>query len=350
MLHCGAERIAGLVMSREREKEISIRLVWPFARITATSAETIGMLARMGVPASAFANPDTRFPYRLAMRMLENSVKITGDQALGLHAGEQIEPGDFDVLEYVARSAANLREAIAVMARYFRLLNDAAEISLADDGPNAALCFRLADDEPSPPALNDFMLAAAVAFSKRNTVYEPPIEVRVMHARPSYAAEYERIFQAQVRFGAPCNALIVQRSRLSAPMLRANPRIGAAFELHAQQLLDRLREGDGITGRVRDTIASRLATGDVNMVSTARKLGMSVATLRRRLEVEGTSFADIVDDLRRKLAERHLRETTPAVSEIALLLGFSNVTAFHRAFRRWTGIAPTEFRARARGA
>jgi AraC-like DNA-binding protein len=317
--------------------------------LTSLLPGTATILHDAGIEPAAFANPDTRIPHRVAMHMLEHAVTATGDLTLGIRAGENIEAGDFDVVEYVARSEKNLRGAIECMARYYRLMHDAGEITIEDDGPDrVALCYRVTDGVPQPPAANDFMLTSAVTFSKRNTAWEPPLEVRFAHAETKYVKEYERVFECKIRFNAPCNMLIVRRSRLNAPMVRANARIAAAFELHARQLLDKIREGDGIAGRVRDSIAARLGSGDTDMASTARKLGMSVATLRRRLEAEGTSFASIVDDLRRRLAERHLREREPAVSEIALLLGFSNVTAFHRAFRRWTGIAPTEYRARAR--
>jgi len=337
-------------MARHREAELSIRLIWPFARLTTLHPRTEAILNGARIEPPVFANPDARIPHGVAMKMLAHAVAATGDPALGLHAGEQIEAGDFDVLESVARSASNLGSAIECMARYYRLVHDAGEITIVDEGPDrVAVCFRTTDDVPQPPAANDFILAAGITFSKRNATFEPPLEVRFIHDEPPYAAEYEQVFQTKnLRFRASCNALVLARSRLSMPMRRANPRIAAAFELHARQLLDKLRETDGITGRVRESVAARLGTGEADMASTAKKLGMSVATLRRRLEAEGTSFAIIVDDLRRRLAERHLREREPAISEIAMLLGFSNVTAFYRAFRRWTGIAPTEYRARAR--
>jgi AraC-like DNA-binding protein len=339
-------------MARQREAELSIRLVWPFARLTTLHPRTDTILNGARVEPATFANPDARIPHRLAMDMLQTAVNATGDPALGLHAGEHVEPGDFDVLESVARSAGTLREAIECMARYYRLIHDAGEITLEDEGNGRiAVCFRVTDGVPQPPAVNDFIVTCAITFSKRNVKFESPLEVRLIHDKPAYLSEYERIFQTRnIRFRARCNAIVLSAQRLAAPMGRANPRIAAAFEIHARQLLDKLREGDGISGRVRDAVAERLGAGDANMASTARKLGMSVATLRRRLEAEGTSFAGIVDDLRRRLAERHLREREPAVGEIAMLLGFSNVTAFHRAFRRWTGIAPTEYRAKARGA
>lgn len=228
-------------------------------------------------------------------------------------------------------------------------MDEAGEITLEESGEYASWCHRTFADVPQCPAVNDFVLAAAMTFARRNVaVWEPPVEICVPHERPSYADEYERIFAAPVRFGASYTGFVIRRTRLDVPMLGANPRVAAAFELHARQLLDRLRDTEGITGRVRANVATQLGGGEVTMQSTARQLAMSVATLRRRLEEEGTTFSEILDEFRKKLAERYVRDRVPAISEIAFLLGFSNVTAFHRAFKRWTGVAPTEYRARAR--
>jgi AraC-like DNA-binding protein len=96
---------------------------------------------------------------------------------------------------------------------------------------------------------------------------------------------------------------------------------------------------------VREEVTGLLGMGEVTMRKTARRLGMSVATLRRRLESEGTTFRDIVEDMRKRLAERYLASREPAVSEIAFLLGFADVASFDRAFKRWMGVSPTKYRA-----
>jgi len=330
-----------------KEATLSIRFVWPFTRLLAAYPNTELSLARAGVHALDFANPDTRIPHRAAVALLEEAIAVTGDPACGLRAGEQIEPGDFHVLEYAARAAPNLGEAVRVLARYFRLMHDAIEISLKEVGENVAWCHRTTDAVHLPPAVNDFAVAASVTFVRRNVCHvEPPVEVWFTHAQPSYVAEYERIFQAPIRFGAPWNAVVLKPGRLSAPMLQANPRVSHAFELHAQTLLERLQRSDGTAGRVREAVLKELGSGEVSMSRVAQTLAMSVATLRRRLEAEGTTFSDLVDDVRKKLAHQYLSESSPSVSEVAFLLGFSNVTAFHRAFRRWHGMPPTEYRAR----
>lgn len=329
-----------------KEASLSIRLVWPFARLLANHSQALEILSKSGIGVEDFPNPDTRVPHRVVMSMLEQTVARLGDPLIGLNAGELVDPADFDVLEHAARSASSLGEAIQCMVRYFRLINDAADISVVPVGELVEWRYRVHAGLPQPPAGSDFVIAASLGFSRRNVAaYEPPLEIRFMHPRPSYAAEYERRFQTKITFEAPYNTIVLRRERLLVPMKRGNPRMQAAFEHQAQQLLGRLEDRQSVAGRVREDIALQFRTGSVSMHATARRLAMSVATLRRRLEEEGTTFSQIVDELRRGLAERYLGEPRSAISEIAFLLGFSNVTAFGRAFKRWTGVSPTEYRA-----
>lgn len=332
-----------------KETCLSIRLVWPFARLLAHHPQMLEVLAKTGIGIEDFPNPDTRVPHRVVIGMLEQAVERLNDPLIGLKAGDLVDPGDFDVLEHAARCAANLGEAMESMARYCALINEAADVSLVPVGNLVEWRFRITDGLRQPPAANDFVVASSLAFSRRNaTEYEPPVEVRFMHERPAYAAEYERRFAAKVSFGAPCNVIVLRRERLLVPMKLNNPRMKAAFEHQAEQLLGRLEDRRSIAGRVREDVTAQFRMGSVSMHATARRLAMSVATLRRRLEEEGTTFSEIVDDLRRELAERYLGEPRSAISEIAFLLGFSNVTAFGRAFKRWTGVSPTEYRATTR--
>lgn len=328
------------------EHTVSIRLVWPFARL----ANATGLfLERIGRSKVDFGNPETRIPREFAMELLEEATALTHDPLLGLHAAAQFEPGDLEVLEYAARSRPTLGEAMQCVARYAKLLDDAMEFSIERAGELAFWRFQISPGASSPVPVNEFVVATAIEFSKRNSAtYETPLEVHFVHERPTYdfAAEYEKVFEAPVVFGAPSNAIVTKASRLEAPMLHANPRIAAAFEAHARQLLDGLSRTRGIAGRVRQEVMSQLQSGIVSMSETGSRLAMSVATLRRRLEEEGSTFSAIVDDVRKGLSKQYLSDASLSVTEIAFLLGFSNVTAFGRAFKRWTGVSPIAYRGR----
>jgi AraC-like DNA-binding protein len=134
-------------------------------------------------------------------------------------------------------------------------------------------------------------------------------------------------------------------------MVSASLGLHAAFERHAQCLFSRLRRDDTVAGRAREAMVAELQSGDPSMEVIARKMAMSVATLRRRLEDEGTSHRQLLDEVRCGLAKRYLLEGNLAISEVAFLLGFAHVTAFYKAFRRWMdGATPAQYRTRARRA
>jgi AraC-like DNA-binding protein len=275
-------------------------------------------------------------------------VKRLNDPLLGLKAGERWEPGDFDALEYASRSCATLREAIACSARYMYLMHGAQESVLIEEQDYARWELRISDSVEQLPQANDFALTSAVMYGRRYTGSHGGVkEVHFRHSEPTSMAEYHRIFPgAEIRMGARHNALVFTHGHLDTPMALAHAGLQAAFDLHASMMLERLKRAEGIAGRVRHLLVEQLRADDVSMTTVARQLAMSVATLRRRLSDEGTSHSELLDDVRRELAEKYLADMSLAISEVAFLLGFSHVTAFYKAFRRWSqGMTPAEFRA-----
>ena len=326
--------------------QVSIRLVWPYARLAARYPGALATISKIGLGPAEYANPDTRLALSGAIELLNASIESSGDPALGLHAGELIEPGDFDVLEYAAQSCTTLREGIGCVSRYVRLLSDVAEISIVDSGGVAAIRYRLDDPLPMPPAANDFVVSLLFRNARRDTAIDDlATEIQFAHGPTTYLDEYARVFGTKVTFDAPINAILLRPELLEAPLRRANPRVSAAFELQVRHLLEKLQENRTVRGRVRELVFAELSRGNLTMDTVARKLGMSVATLRRRLEEEGARFSEIVEALREELARQYLREKNHATSEVAFLLGFADVVSFHKAFKRWTGQTPTEFRA-----
>lgn len=331
----------------KREARVSIRLMWPFVRLAGSDADEMKILDREGIGLAEFANPDTRLRHAVVMELLVSVVRRTGDPTIGLRAAEHTESGELDVLEYASRSCANLGAAIQCTMRYMHLLNEAVETSLEESGDLAIWRFWASDGLAPHPAANDFLVAGTLVQGRRFTGTDAHlVEMHLTHERPSYAAQYARIFPGQVRFGMPRNAIVMRRSALLLPTLAADRGIHAAFELQARALSARLCRDVGVGARVREVALAQIPKGDASMEFVARKLAMSVATLRRRLEHEGTSHREILDELRRDLAERYLGDSQLAISEVAFLLGFSHVTALHKAFKRWTGgTTPAEYRA-----
>jgi AraC-like DNA-binding protein len=327
----------------ENESRISIRLLWPLARMPGFGDKLLDLCSRFDVSARDFANPEVRIPHRLLLRALEHGIASNQDPLFGLHAGERIEPIDFDVVEYAARCKPSLRDAVLTLRRFVRLLHGGCELELADGGAEAQLRIRITDDVLRPPAAHHFIVAAVAEFLRRNAAPSMRLlRIGFEHPRPAYAVPYRPA--TEILFGAPCDSIVIRTADLAAPTPWPNADVARAFERQAERLSERLAADDDLVGQIPALVARLFDTGSVSMAEAARRLDMSVATLRRRIRKHGTTFNEIANDERRKLAERYLSRGNPSIGEIAFLLGFKNPSAFSRAFRKWRGVSPSEYR------
>jgi len=320
----------------------SMRLVRPFLKLLrshpAVRAELLGPLEAM--------DPDERLPIDAVHELLRGAVALTGDPDIGLKAARASEIGEFGALEYVASSAADIRGAIDAVGRYMHLVNDALSFTLEERGETAIL--HLESSVELPPTAEAFEVGAVhMPLDARfdSLLERPPYAVHFKHARPDDVAEYERTFPgATLRFGEPFTGFSLGRDVLSMALPTHDPRLHEVLRKHADVMLTELPQVETFVERVRELILAELSGGNPGVKHIADRLHQSPRTLARRLEQHGTNFKDLLDELRRGLALRYAAHTDLQLSEIALLLGFSNSASFHRAFRRWTDSTPLDYR------
>ncbi len=327
--------------------KVSVRLLWPFLRIAGGDPRARDVLNGAELGPRTLGDAEARLLHQASLDLLRRAIETLPDPALGLRAGYELDGADLGAVERAARHAPTVGDCLELTIRHLSLFVEAARAAVTIHGDTAVLTLRTAEDATGLDAADDFVVAACVAFLRRNVPdYRPPLEVRVAHARPSYAAEYQRVLGTPVTFDAAENAVVFPKEWLERRMPCANAELLAVFEHQARRALTELGQQYGAAGLVRQAVSGQFEAGSVSMHDTARRLAMSVATLRRRLGDEGTTFADLVDELRRQRAYEHLREPHLTVSEVAFRVGFSGVVTFGRAFKRWSGLTPTEFRAR----
>lgn len=273
------------------------------------------------------------------------------DGTLPLRYARAITPDDFGVLGLAVKTAATPRGALERIARYLLLLTDTAAYELRERPGGAAFVLR---HRPAHRlgirVANEAALAGILSIVRQvAAVPVAPESVSFRHARPAAsAAEHRRFFGCPVRFGAARDAL-----DFDARLLAADTRLGDAGL--SRFLLDHLDDDLRATSRerpldarVRDVVADALSSGVPRMAEVARRLGMSERTLHRRLSERGGAYRALVERTRRDLAESLLRRHDYELAEIAFLTGFSEQSAFHRAFKRWTDQTPAAFRYAAR--
>ena len=307
--------------------------------------------AATGFDPALAADPDGRIPLDLETALWEEAARRTGNPAFGLLAAQGLKPGRFDVLDYVFRTAPTLRAALERLARYNHLLHDIATISLVDRGPITRLEHTLSHPGATQSRHAAEFTLAAILVTGTQMLEAPlrPSRVCFHHPAPDAPAQLEqrRLFGVRPAFGEPVNALELDTATLARSLPRADPILSRLVVRHAEAMLaSRPAPAEAFANRLRRLLAAALADeeGGIGLTEAATRLRMSERTLQRRLADEALTFDQLLEDLRRDLALRYLHDPKVAIAQIAYLLGYSEPSAFHRAFKRWTGKTPREMR------
>ena len=310
-------------------------------------------LKRAGLRPEDVADPDGRVPQDAWRDVWRFVVEATGDPDVGLAAAAEVDRGYFGVIDYAARSAATVREAVPLAARYFRLANTFGRLELTPLGDGLRVSRHVLGDEGMelPRQAAEFALATMVRVFRLAATPFALSAVRFRHPAPANDSRHRSFFGCLIHFGAPEDAVDLDATALSTPMRAPDPRLRALVESHATHLLANLEdEGEDLVTAVRHQLARRLSHGPLTLARCAQNLGLSERTLQRRLGEQNTSFRAILDALRSELGRRWIAGGLPP-GEVAFLLGYSEVSAFYHAFQGWTGAAPVAWaRAAADGA
>ncbi len=318
------------------------------AGLRALGHEPEPLLHGVGIEPALLADPDARVPAAHVMRLLAEGAAATGDADLGLHLALAAPLAAFDVHAYVFLSSPTLGAGYERLCRLQRLINDRAQLTLTRTGKRATLRHALAGGLAIPRHSAEFVVAGWLRIGRVATGRDwSPLAVRFAHPPPADTAALEAHFRCPIRFAAGENALDFDAALLDAPSTAADPGLLAVLERHAGMLLEQVPAAPSLAERVRAALPDALRRGDARAATIAARLHMSVRTLQRGLADEGTAFADILDGVRHQLAVRELTAGRLAISEIAFLLGFAELSSFYRAFRRWTGRTPADYRSAA---
>lgn len=255
--------------------------------------------------------------------------------AVALAIADATPVGAFGIVEYVCRSAATLGDALAQWVRYLNLLDDAVEVALIADGDRAYL--RVVRESEAPAPASHELCFALVAKQATQLAATPFRIAAVDFVHPGDPAAYRAWFDAPVAFGAEHTQLVLPASALGSALHTSDPTLLAILTRAANEV--KVPDPTTIVDRVAREIGLALKDDRANIAFVAQRLGMTERSLQRRLKEAATSFNDVRDDVRKQLARRYLDDKL-AIAEISFLLGFSEPSAFHRAFRRWTGTTP----------
>lgn len=271
---------------------------------------------------------------------------VSADPAIGLHAGEAADPESMGLVGHVFFNCDTLGDAVTQYVRLHRLINESVLLSLEQTEEQTILSWH--PDRRQHYCRQDMDRTLASAMTRTRHFIHPDFHadwIEMAHPEPDYASEYRRLLGGDIRFDATVTRVAFDNRHLSHPIPRRNPYIYSAVLRQVNSVLSRWQPQKSFSRKVRRMISRQMSTDRINADTLAQQCHMSRQTLYRRLKKEGISFHDMVESVRKDKALRYVAGNQFALGEIAFLLGFSELSAFSRAFKRWTGMAPAHYRA-----
>jgi len=310
-------------------------------------ADVLGpYLARVGIAPEVLDEPSLLVEVPQFVEVMEVAARERAEDTLGLHMGERLQPQDLGVVGYAIAHAGTVERMLRTYVRYFVVYALGVEMNLEVDDNRVSWTYQLSD-----PAILTRRQDAEMALAFIHTVIQRGVgddwqllEVHFEHAKPKEVSEHRRIFQAPVLFDKPVNALVFDKGMLDRKLKEADQRLFPALQSHLDSVLLERSEEQDLVAQVSNFIAKSLSSHVPSLAEVAEALGMPTWTLQRRLRDKELVYSQLVTDTRRRLAEAYLKNANMPLMEVAFLLGYSEVSAFSRAFRRWMGKPPLEYR------
>ncbi len=292
-------------------------------------------------------NPQARLPIMSMWELWRAAVEKTQNDAFGITVAEHVFPTHLNALLFAIQSSQSLREIIERLIRYSTVVSTIINLSLIEDSncQQARLRFiSLAQDDERPNAPFDAFLAIAVKNIRDVMAMseEGIIEIHLRRPEPKNLDKFKQFFNRPISFGCAHNDLIFETALLDKKLLAANADLARINDQLLDDYLKRMNQ-QTCSLKVKEVILDCLPDSGISQDLIAKRLNMSVRNLHRKLADEETSFKTILDNIRRDLALRYLKNNM-SISDITYSLGFVDQSSFSRAFKRWTGQSPSQYR------
>jgi AraC-like DNA-binding protein len=310
-------------------------------------AQRAKLLSAGGPGLAELDDPDARVPLGAFQALVTAGKTLTGNPALPLEFGAATDLRHFSIAGLIAHNAATMAEALVQLNRYGRLV---ADVEGVGDGPRFEIRMEngqrwMLDRRANPnafPELTESTWSRFICFTRHafpHLTYA--LAAQVTHAAPAHAEAYERLWRVPVAFAADRNAIQTTLDFDDAIIAPDNRYVFGVLAQRGDALLEELQRQTTLRGQIEALILPRLHTGAVSVEQIAALMETSRQTLYRGLKAEGVTFAEVLDELRCRMAHQYLEGRKASVNETAYLVGFSDASTFSRAFKRWTGHAPS---------
>lgn len=309
--------------------------------------ETIGKSSEAFFKQQGFAVDDDHnngySDFTLFSSIFEAAAEYANDDYIGLKVGENFLARHWGRLGYLIMSGENGMEGIQYIQRFATIVTNALEMKWITDSETLSCEFSLQDSRVSRHVVDYFVsssLALSRATSNDQTRY---LSVRFQHDGGPTPPFYDEFLQTSCYFNQPCNQITVDIDGLRQVSAFRDPRLKKILEDHANQVLESLAVSDELVEKVQRYIVEALPQGAPSLKQTCEHIGQTERSFQRALAKQGINYQEMVDDLRMRMALEYIRNDYNFL-DIAMMLGYSEQSAFHRAFKRWTGMPPSRYR------
>ncbi len=272
------------------------------------------------------------------------AVDYTGKPDLALRLAARNVMEGMGLVGHVFFNCKTLKEALEHYKRYYQLVNQSIEINILERDDEAVIQYSVKDGFEYCRYEMEYSLTIAAHRAKR--LLQSGLDMRYVafaHPEPDYPEEYEKMFRCPIRFDQPHSEIAFDAYYLAYKMPRNSPSLYKVLTAHLDRLLSALGKGASVASKVEAIISNKISDAELDADYVASRLNMSRNTLYRKLKKESVAYQDIVDSVRAEYAIKHLKSGEYSITELTFFLGFSEVSAFSRAFKRWTGKTPNSY-------
>ncbi|MBL8391941.1 MAG: AraC family transcriptional regulator [Candidatus Accumulibacter sp.] len=299
----------------------------------------------LGIAPETLCDVRARLPGGLADVALEMAAAQTGDEAFALRAAECWHPSNLGTMGYAWLSSRTLHTGLKRLERFSRILGSRISYRCTEERDGVRLAFDHGrGDAAVGPLVTDFSLSILIAMCRVNAgQWMNPLRVHLRRPEPANAEPWLSLFACPIAFGETTDGFLLASEVANAPLPSANIPLANTFDAFLSEQLAGLF-ADDVVSRCKAYVLQHLTSGMPSAQAVARALGLSQRSLQRRLAALDLTFQGVIDETRHELARRYLDDPGKSITEITFLLGFSEQSAFTRAFRRWSGMAPSHYR------
>lgn len=330
-------------MAEHRNTTATVRMA--LKACEATGVDTTELLQKAGIDPAVVQDPDGEVSFDQMRSFWANAYEMSGDPCLALNTALQVETGTYQCYDYLMLNATTIQQGVENFCRYMALINTWIAWNIKEEQDE--IQFQLLPAAGVlPPPTPEFVFGVMVRRIRMMLADDSwaPLYMNFTKAAPTDTTPLDNFFRCPLRFEAEVAEFAIDRNSWQQEVPTADPALLQVLDQHAQLLLAQRPMPDDFVGEVRREIMRALHGGEAKREEIASRLCMSGRTLQRRLDDNGIVFTDLVDEVRQELAKSHLKTNELTLAEIGYLLGFAEQSSFTRAFKRWTGQTPLEYR------